>query len=218
MTQLAIFDLDHTLIDGDSDYLWGQFLCRRGHVDALAYEARNRAFYADYQAGSLDIDSFLRFSLAPLVDVPLTTLADWHQEFMATEIEPIILPKAEALIAWHRDQGHHPLIITATNAFVTTPIARRLGIDDLLATEPELIQGRYTGHYVGTPTFRHGKVHALEAWLADRDGAFEATWFYSDSRNDLPLLERVDHPVAVDADTVLDAEAERRGWRRISLR
>ena len=215
---LAIFDLDNTLLAGDSDYLWGQFLCQRGLVDPAQYEAANQGFYQDYKQGTLDIDAFLRFSLAPLARHSMAELSAWHEAFMRELIEPIILPKALALIEQHRAQGDHPLIITATNAFVTAPIAQRLGVPDLLATAPEIRDGRYTGHYIGTPTFQQGKIHALHDWLQAQDKKFTHTWFYSDSRNDLPLLEQVSHPVAVDADPVLSAEAARRGWPQISLR
>ncbi len=215
---LAIFDLDNTLLAGDSDYLWGRFLCDRGLVDAAAYEAANQQFYEDYKQGTLDIDAFLRFSLAPLAAHAMEDLLAMHQEFMRACIEPIILPQALALIDQHRAQGDHPLIITATNAFVTTPIAQRLGVPDILATQPEVRDGRYTGQYVGTPTFQQGKIQALNDWLQTRDKPFDKTWFYSDSRNDIPLLEQVTHPVAVDADPVLSEVAQQRGWPQISLR
>ncbi|MEW6764641.1 MAG: HAD family hydrolase [Pseudomonadota bacterium] len=215
---LAIFDLDNTLLAGDSDYLWGRFLCDMGIVDPALYEAANQRFYEDYKQGTLDIDAFLRFSLAPLAAHSLEQLEAWHHQFMEEMIEPIILPRAIDLIEEHRARGDVPLIITATNAFVTEPIARRLGIEDILATQPEREGDRYTGRYVGTPTFQHGKVKALQEWKTAQPEPFERTWFYSDSRNDLPLLEQVEHPVAVDADAVLASEAEKRGWPHISLR
>lgn len=215
---LAIFDLDNTLLAGDSDYLWGRFLCDKGIVDRNHYEATNQRFYEDYKQGTLDIDAFLRFSLAPLAMHPLEQLERWHRQFMDEIIEPIILPRALELLEKHRARGHRLLIITATNAFVTTPIARRLGVDDILATQPERVGDRYTGRYVGTPTFQHGKVKALESWLRTQPKPLERSWFYSDSQNDLPLLERVDHPVAVDADPILARIASERGWPHISLR
>lgn len=215
---LAIFDLDNTLLAGDSDYLWGRFLCEIGVVDAAIYEEANQRFYQDYKRGVLDIDAFLRFSLAPLAAHPIEQLEAWHRQFMAEMIEPIILPRAVELIEEHRARGDHLMIITATNAFVTEPIAHRLGINDILATRPERDGQRYTGRYIGTPTFQHGKVKALEQWKQAQPLTFERSWFYSDSHNDLPLLERVDHPVAVDADEVLTAEAIKRGWPLISLR
>jgi len=216
--QLAIFDLDHTLLAGDSDYAWGQFLARVGAVDREEYEARNRAFYEDYLAGKLDIDAFLKFSLSPLATHDPAQLAVWHEQFMLEMIDPMITPTSLALVAQHRKQGHTLMIITATNAFITRPIAKRFGIEHLLATEPELVDGRYTGNYIGIPTFQAGKVTALERWLQNQAQQPEQTWFYSDSRNDIPLLERVDHPVAVDPDPYLRAHAESLGWPIISLR
>ncbi len=216
--QLAIFDLDNTLLAGDSDHSWGQFLARTGAVDGAAYAAQNQRFYEDYQRGTLDIDAFLRFSLAPLARFPVAELHAWRAEFVRTVIEPMITDKAQALVAQHRAQGDELLIITATNKFVTEPIAALFGIEHLLATEPELESGRYTGNYCGVPTFQAGKQKALADWLAARGSAPSKTWFYSDSRNDLPLLEAVDHPVAVDPDAVLRARAEQAGWPIISLR
>ncbi len=216
--QLAIFDLDNTLIAGDSDYLWGRFLCARGIVEPKEYAAANERFLADYRQGRLDIEAYLRFSLAPLTRHSPEQLMAWHEEFMQEVIEPIILPRGLELIETHRARGHRPLIITATHAFVTEPIARRLGVPDILATRLERVDGRYTGRHLGMPTFREGKVEALKAWLAQQDEPLEQSWFYSDSHNDLPLLEWVDHPVAVDADEVLAAQAKERGWPSISLR
>lgn len=215
---LAIFDLDSTLIAGDSDHLWGVFLCERGLVDGTEFAARNEQFYRDYQAGVLDIDAYLRFALAPLAGQPLETLAAWHRDFMRSKIEPIMLPKAAALIARHRAQGDELMIVTATNAFITRPIATALGIEHLLACEAEMVDGRYTGNPTGVPSYHEGKVIRLQAWLAERGEQLAGAWFYSDSHNDLPLLERVDNPVAVDPDTVLRQRAEDRGWPIISLR
>lgn len=215
---LAIFDLDNTLIAGDSDYLWGQHLVECGVVDGAAYQAANARFYADYREGRLDIDAFLRFALRPLREHDLADLLRWRTEFVERRIEPIILAAAEALIARHRAAGDTLLIITATNAFVTAPIAERYGIEHLIATEPEFADGRYTGAIVGVPAFQHGKVERLEQWLGERDESLEGSHFYSDSINDLPLLERVDHPVAVDPDQRLAALAGERGWPILSLR
>jgi HAD superfamily hydrolase (TIGR01490 family) len=214
---LAIFDLDNTLLSGDSDYLWGQFLCDLGVVDRAAYEAQNRRFYDDYRAGRLDIDAFLRFSLAPLARHPREQLDAWHAEFMARKIEPLIGPRAEALVDRHRSAGDTLLIVTATNAFVTGPIAQRFGIPHLIATEPEVIDGGFTGRVAGIPSFREGKVTRLEAWLEARGESLNQAWFYSDSQNDLPLLQQVTHPVAVDPDPVLAETANARGWPVISL-
>ena len=215
---LAIFDLDNTLIGGDSDNLWGQFVCDRGLVDAVDFGARNDQFYRDYLAGNLNIDAYLRFALSPLIDQPRDVIDGWHRDFMATVIEPIMLPKAAALIEQHRRQSHHLLIITATNEFITRPIAARLGITDLIACEGQIVDGRYTGEPQGTPSYAHGKVTRLQAWLARHKESIAGAWFYSDSHNDLPLLERVDHPIAVDPDDKLRTRAQELGWEIISLR
>jgi HAD superfamily hydrolase (TIGR01490 family) len=215
---LAIFDLDNTLLSIDSDHAWGEFLVEQGAVDKEAYRLANDRFLADYQAGTLDIHAFLEVVLKPLAEHSPEQLAAWHQQFMASKIEPHILPRGEELVARHRSRGDTLLIITATNRFITGPIAERLGVDDLIAVEPECIDGRYTGRVTGTPSYREGKVIRMEAWLADRELTLDDAWFYSDSHNDLPLLERVEYPVAVDPDATLRAEAEARGWRIISLR
>lgn len=215
---LAIFDLDQTLLGGDSDYLWGCFLVEQGVLDAEQYAQANERFYADYRAGCLDIDAFLRFSLAPLRDHEPAALERWRRAFMAEKIAPILQPAATALLDRHRRANDRLLIITATNSFVTAPIAARLGVADLIATEPERIDGRFTGHVAGEPAFREGKVNRLRAWLAATGLTLDGSFFYSDSINDLPLLEAVTHPVAVDPDPGLAAVAAARGWPRISLR
>ncbi len=215
---LAIFDLDNTLLNGDSDYLWGRFLAAEGIVDGEFYERENQRFYDEYKAGTLDIFEFLRFSLRPLAENDLDKMMALRQRFIETQIIPIILPKARQLLKKHRDQGHVLLIITATNHFVTQPIAEILGIDDLIATDPEFRQGRYTGKVSGTPSFREGKVERLNAWLKQNGYNLASSWFYSDSHNDLPLLEMVTHPIAVDADETLLQHAEFKGWPIISLR
>ena len=217
--ELAIFDLDNTLIAGDSDYLWGRFLAREGVVDPDRYERENQRFYDQYRAGTLDIFEFLRFSLEPLARLPRATLEALRERFLREAIEPILLPRAQALVESHRAAGRLPVVITATNRFVTEPIVRRYGIDVLLATEPAVDEaGRFTGEVAGTPCFQEGKVARLEAWLAEKGLDLAGSWFYSDSHNDLPLLERVENPVAVDPDTRLRALAEDRGWPVISLR
>lgn len=216
--QLAIFDLDNTLLAGDSDHAWGQFLADIGAVDGAAYAQKNQQFYEAYQQGSLDINEFLRFSLAPLAQYPIEQLHSWRAQFVAEKIQPMVTEKSRKLVEHHRQQGDELLIITATNAFVTEPIAHLFGIDHLLATQPEMVQGRYTGAYEGIPTFQSGKLTALEQWLSDQGYRPEKTWFYSDSRNDLPLLKSVDHPVAVDPDDVLRQHALSAGWPIISLR
>ncbi len=215
---LAIFDLDNTLLAGDSDYLWGQFLVQKGIVDGDYYERENQRFYDEYKAGTLDIYEFLRFSLKPLAEHDLETLQGWHRQFMAEAIEPILLPQARALLQRHREQGDFLLIITATNLFVTAPIAAVYGVDHILATEPELKDGHYTGAVAGVPCFQHGKVERLEQWLRESGHNLADSWFYSDSHNDLPLLEMVTHPVAVDPDDTLADHASAKGWPVISLR
>ena len=215
---LAIFDLDHTLLSIDSDHAWGEFLLEQGAVDPLAYREANDRFMADYQAGTLDMQAFLEVALRPLAENSPEQLAAWHQQFMASKIEPHILNKGEELVARHRTRGDTLLIITATNRFITGPIAERLGIDALIAVEPEMVDGRYTGRPTGIPSYREGKVERLGAWLAERDMTLDGSWFYSDSHNDLPLLEQVEHPVAVDPDPTLREIAEARGWKIISLR
>lgn len=215
---LAIFDLDNTLLGGDSDYLWGQFLVEQGIVDGDHYERENERFYEEYKVGALDILEFLNFSLKPLSEHPMDQLLRWREQFMRKKIDAIILPRARALVEEHRAQGHHLLIITATNAFVTRPIAEAFGITDLLATEPEIRDGRYTGRVAGTPCFREGKVERLEQWLKSEGLNLAGSWFYSDSHNDLPLLELVTHPTAVDPDDTLAQHAEMKGWPILSLR
>ena len=215
---LAIFDLDNTLIGGDSDHLWGQFVCEEGLVDGDTFAEQNEQFFCDYQSGHLNIDAYLRFSLAPLRGQSMETLASWHKRFMRSKIGPIMLPKAVKLIARHRAQGDQLLIVTATNDFVTRPIAESLGITDLLACEAQIVDGLYTGEPCGIPSYHAGKVTRLNSWLAEQSIALEGAFFYSDSHNDLPLLELVDNPVAVDPDDTLQARAEQAGWPIISLR
>ena len=215
---LAIFDLDNTLLGGDSDNLWGQFVCERGLVDGDDFAARNEQFFADYKAGTLDIDAYLRFALSTLVGHSREQLSAWHREFMASKIEPILLPRADQLLASHRQRGHELLIITATNEFITRPIAELLGVPQLIACEGETVDGRYTGEPRGVPSYHAGKVTRLNMWLAEHNVSLDGAFFYSDSHNDLPLLEIVDNPVAVDPDDILRARAEAEGWPVISLR
>ena len=216
--RLALFDLDNTLLAGDSDHAWGEFLCQRGLVDADSYRVRNDAFYQDYLDGRLDVQAYQDFCQELLGRSAMSDLQQWHGEFMDSHIEPIILAKGEALIRQHRDAGDRVVIITATNRFITAPIAARLGVDTLLATECEMHDGRYTGRSTDVPCFQGGKVVRLERWLDENGLSLDGSWFYSDSRNDLPLLSRVSNPVAVDPDPILRAEAEARGWPVISLR
>lgn len=215
---LAIFDLDNTLISIDSDHAWGEFLLEQGAVDPVDYQEANERFMADYNAGTLDIAAFLEVALKPLTEHSPEQLAAWHQQFMASKIEPHILSKGEEIVARHRTLGDTLLIITATNRFITGPIAERLGIDNLIAVEPEVVDGRYTGRVVGTPSFREGKVVRLQQWIEGHDVSMDGAWFYSDSHNDLPLLEQVKHPIAVDPDDTLRQVAKERQWRIMSLR
>ena len=216
---LALFDLDNTLLSGDSDFEWAQFLIEQGVLDREIYEARNNEFYEEYKNGTLDIHEFLDFQLKPLSRHPRRVLDGWHARFMREKILPIMRPRGRELIERHR--GDLCAIITATNNFVTAPIAREFGIADLIATEAGHVNGEFTGAAVGTPCFREGKIRRLEEWLAGRGqtlASFAQSWFFSDSLNDLPLLARVTHPVAVDADATLRAHAEKHGWPIISLK
>jgi HAD superfamily hydrolase (TIGR01490 family) len=215
---LALFDLDNTLLCGDSDHLWGGFLVEHGIVDADYYESQNERFYRQYKAGELDILEFLDFALKPLAEHPTAQLLEWRDRFLTEQIDPIILPAARRLVERHRRAGDTLLIITATNRFITAPIAARFDIPHLLATEPEQQNGRYTGRVLGTPCFQDGKVTRLEQWLKDTDNDLMDSHFYTDSHNDLPLLQRVAHPHAVDPDDCLRAHAESRDWPVISLR
>lgn len=215
---LAIFDLDNTLLRGDSDHAWGEFIADLGIVDGASYRARNDAFYDDYCRGALDVFAYQRFVLAPLAGFSMAELARWHEQFMREKIEPIILPKAQQLVDSHRAQGHTLMIITATNSFITAPIARRFGIDTLIATEPEQYNNAYTGDVVGVPCYREGKVQRLNTWLLDKNEDLRGSYFYSDSHNDLPLLQLVDHPVAVDPDDTLRQYAGENSWQVLSLR
>ena len=215
---LAIFDLDNTLIADDSDYLWGQFLVDQGIVDKDQYEQANARFYEDYKKGNLDIVEFLNFSLAPLAKHDTQQLFRWRSRFIEEIIHPLLLKSAMALVDKHREQGDTLLVITATNRFVTEPIVQLFGIDNLLATTPEFINGRYTGKFNGIPCYQEGKVKLLRAWLNDTSKSMKNSWFYSDSHNDLPLLKLVDNPVAVDPDPVLRDFAVQANWPIISLR
>ena len=219
--KLALFDLDNTLLSGDSDFEWAQFLMAQGVLDREVYEARNIEFFQQYKAGTLDIYAFLDFQLKPLSRHSRTQLDAWHRQFMQARILPMIGEPARALVKQHRDEGHTLAIITATNSFVTMPIAREFGVAHLIATEPEQVNGRFTGKVSNIPCFRDGKVRRLEAWLtaqAIERQQIERSWFYSDSHNDLFLMEWVSDPVAVDPDPQLTAVAQARAWPIISLR
>jgi HAD superfamily hydrolase (TIGR01490 family) len=219
--ELVLFDLDNTLLAGDSDYEWAQFLIEQGVLDRAIYESRNDEFFAQYRAGTLDILEFLAFQLAPLARYPRAQLDEWHAAFMDAKIRPMIGAAARDLVARHLGSGALCAVVTATNSFVTAPIARELGVPHLVATEPETRGGAFTGRPAGIPCFREGKVARLEQWLAEIGrplASFEESSFYSDSHNDLPLLERVTRPVAVDPDDALRRVAGSRGWPVISLR
>jgi HAD superfamily hydrolase (TIGR01490 family) len=218
--KLAIFDLDNTLLNGDSDVVWGEYLIELGVRDDQIYKQTNLKFYQDYLDGCLDIRAFQRFQLKVLTEHSLETLLKWRQDFIENKITALILPKAQALIEEHRQNNAHLLIITATNRFITQPIAEKLGISELIATEPEMKDGCYTGDIIDEPSYAQGKVIRLEKWLKERNLTLEniESWFYSDSHNDLPLLRKVTHPVAVDPDVTLRTEAQQQDWSIISLR
>lgn len=215
---LAIFDLDNTLLAGDSDYLWGQFLINEQLVDRVFYEKENQRFYDEYNSGTLDIFEFLQFSLKPLSEHRAKFMHDLRIRFIEQDINKILLPKAFELIKSHAEKGDTLMIITATNRFVTEPIASLLGIPHLLATDPEVVNGEYTGKVAGIPCFQDGKVTRLNEWLIANNESLEDSWFYSDSHNDLPLLKLVTYPVAVDADDTLQEYAKNNDWPMMSLR
>lgn len=219
--KLVLFDLDNTLLAGDSDFEWAQFLIHKGVLDREVYEARNQVFYDQYKDGTLDIHAFLDFQLLPLARHGRAQLDAWHAEYLETRIRPMITPKAMALVKQHQEDADLVAIITATNSFVTGPIAQLFGVEHLIATEPEQAGGLYTGKVAGIPCFREHKITRLEMWLAERGLLWEdisTSWFYSDSLNDLPLLQKVDLPVAVDPDPTLEAHAKIAGWPIVSLR
>ncbi|MDD2928274.1 MAG: HAD-IB family hydrolase [Sideroxydans sp.] len=218
---LALFDLDNTLLTGDSDFEWSQFLIEQGVLDRELFEAKNLAFYEQYKAGTLDIHEFLDFQLKPLSRHARKVLDAWHDDFMRIKVRPMMGDKARALVNEHLVAGDVCVVITATNSFVTAPIVREFGIAHLIATDPEQRDGEFTGAVAGVPSFREGKVTRMEQWLAERGwgwDSFERSCFYSDSLNDLPLLSKVNRPVAVDPDVTLRAHAEAQGWPVISLR
>jgi len=215
---LAIFDLDNTLIGGDSDFLWGEFLGEEGVVDANAYRKKNEYFYQQYDLGVLDIYAWLEFCLEPLSRYSMKELQEFHHRFMIQKIEPIMLDKAQNCINQHKERGDTVLVMTASNSFVTAPIAKKYGINQLLATEPEIKAGRYTGGVSGIPCFQSGKVDKLMPWLQKNEETLTGSTFYSDSHNDLPLLELVDNPVAVNADKILTKIAQKKGWDILNWR
>jgi HAD superfamily hydrolase (TIGR01490 family) len=215
---MALFDLDNTLLGGDSDYLWGEFLTSIGAVDEEAHRRENARFFDQYRSGTLDIDAFLSFQLKPLADNALEDLLAWRERFVSEWIAPLVLARGRELIEEHRRKRHWLAIVTSTNAFITRPIADLFGIVHLLATEPEFDGSRYTGAYVGVPCSGDGKVHWVKDWAARNALTLTDSWFYGDSHQDIPLLTLVDHPVAVDPDDTLRGHAKREGWPVISLR
>ena len=218
---LALFDLDNTLLAGDSDFAWANFLIGQGVLDREVYEAKNVEFFEQYKAGTLDIFAFLDFQLAPLARHERAQLEAWHDEFMDDAIRPVITPQARALVEKHRAEGALLAIVTATNSFVTGPIAREFGIPHLVATVPAHEHGKFTGKPRGMPAFKAGKIERTETWLESVGlhwGSFGKSWFYSDSHNDLPLMSKVTDPVAVDPDDTLREHARLHGWPTISLR
>jgi HAD superfamily hydrolase (TIGR01490 family) len=215
---LAIFDLDNTLIGGDSDFLWGEFIGEEGIVDANAYRKKNEYFYQQYDLGTLDIYAWLEFCLEPLTRYSMAELQELHHRFMIQKIEPILLDKAQNCINRHKERGDTVLVITASTSFVTAPIVKKYGINHLLATEPEIKAGRYTGGVSGMPCFQAGKIDKLMPWLQKNEETLTGSTFYSDSHNDLPLLELVDNPVAVNADKILTQIAQKKGWKVLNWR
>ncbi len=215
---LAIFDLDNTLLGGDSDHAFGEFACEQGLVEAASFGRANDEFYADYQRGELDVNAYLAHALAPLAGISLEVADAWHKQFMIQKIEPMLLPRADELLQQHRHEGDRLLIITATNSYITAPIAARLGVTELIACDAEVVDGHYTGRSTGIPSYAEGKVTRLQQWLEQEQESLVGSVFYSDSHNDLPLLSLVERPVAVDPDDTLRAHADAHGWPVISLR
>lgn len=215
---LVIFDLDNTLIAGDSDHAWNQFLVQQGLVDADQVTRANDIFYQQYEAGALDINAYLSFALAYLAGKRRADLVPLQQQFMADVIIPMVLPLALAQVQQHRAAGDTLMIITATNRFIAEPIAEYFAISHLIACEPELRDGVYTGKPTGIPSYQEGKVTRLMAWLGEHDQSLQDAWFYSDSHNDLPLLEHVDKPVAVNPDPILTQRASAEGWPVLDFR
>ena len=224
MTQLALFDLDHTLLPIDSDHEWGRFLVKIGVVDANHYASENERFYADYKAGRLDIYAFLAFALKPLSEHSRSQLNEWHEQFMLEVIKPNLRQSAFDLVKKHQDQGDLCCVVTATNSFVTRPIVQAFGIKHLIATEPEVLgdpaTGNFSGKVAGTPNFREGKVTRVESWLSAEKlswSSLEKSYFYSDSINDLPLMEKVTQPIPTNPDQNLRSKAQENNWPILEL-
>jgi len=218
---LALFDLDNTILAGDSDYNWSRFLIQEGYLDGAIHAEKNEKFYADYKAGTLDIFAFVEFQFKPLARNPRAVLNQLLKKYVEEVIKPMITEKARVLVKRHQEEGDLIIVITATNSFITKPIAELFGIENLIGTDPEEKEGEFTGKVSGLPSFKEGKVTRLEAWLKGKNlslASFEKSYFYSDSHNDLPLMQKVTHPVAVDSDDVLSEYAKSKGWPQISLR
>ena len=218
---LALFDLDNTILAGDSDYNWSRFLIQEGYLDGAIHAEKNEKFYADYKAGTLDIYAFVEFQFKPLARNPRNILNQLLKKYVEEVIKPMITEKAYALVKKHREEGDLLIVITATNSFITKPIAALFGIENLIGTDPEEKEGEFTGKVSGLPSFKEGKVTRLEAWLKNKNlslADFKKSYFYSDSHNDLPLMQKVTHPVAVDSDDILTEYANSKGWPKISLR
>lgn len=210
---LALFDLDKTLLGGDSDFLWGEFLSEVGAVDSEKYQQKNQKFFNDYAKGELNIIKYLEFCLAPLTNHSIKQLSNWHHQFMVEKIQPIFLEKAQKVVDAHKSNGDTVIVITATNSFVTRPIAKAYGINHLLATEPEIINGKFSGKVLGEPCFQIGKVHKVKQWCSENNENLKDAYFYSDSHNDLPLLELVENPIVVHGDKILLKIAKQKGWQ-----
>jgi len=216
---LAMFDLDNTLIGGDSDYLWGEFLCEKGIIeDTASFQKMNEYFYQQYEVGKLDIYAWAEFSFKVLTEYSIDELNDFRQNFIHQKIEPIFLDKAQSCINQHKENGDTVLVITASNTFITAPIAEMYGINHLLATEPEFKDGRFTGKVSGVPCFQSGKIDNLMPWIEKHNKNLKGSYFYSDSHNDLPLLELVDNPVAINGDPRLTSTAKKNGWPNLDWR
>jgi len=216
---LAMFDLDNTLIGGDSDYLWGEFLCEKGIIeDTASFQKMNEYFYQQYEVGKLDIYAWAEFSFKVLTEYSIDELNDFRQNFIHQKIEPIFLDKAQSCINQHKENGDTVLVITASNTFITAPIAEMYGINHLLATEPEFKDGRFTGKVSGVPCFQSGKIDNLMPWIEKHNKNLKGSYFYSDSHNDLPLLELVDNPVAINGDPRLTSTANKNGWPNLDWR
>lgn len=219
--QLAIFDLDNTLLNGDSDYNWSLFLIEHGVLDSDLYKERNEQFFKEYQSGNLDVIAYCEFQFKTLKDNPRELLDELRSDYVKKIINPMITKEAKDLVENHRKENHKLLIITATNSYITRPIADLFGIEDLIGTDLEELNGEFTGKVSGLPSFQEGKIIRLNSWLEKRGLIFEElekTFFYSDSMNDIPLLEKVSNPVAANPDEILEKKAIKENWPIIYLR